>query len=196
MTSGNNMQTAGVAHGRFQLLLFQTDYVLQSSDPIEIFSALELLPKDLTEAYDAVFERMTPSGTEFTYRILGWILHAKRILKMSELREALAIRIGVPSLLEYLKPDAIEVVRSCGGLVSHNEESDLVTFCHETVRSYLEKTKLERLPSHPVLCKTCLTYLQLSQFDEPEELLYSFEFANYAATFWAVMRFNAKERMC
>jgi hypothetical protein len=189
MTNGNILQIAIVVDHRFQLLLFQADHVLQSSDPIQIFIALESLPKDLTEAYNAVFDRMAPGDIEFSNRILGWILHAQRILKMSELREALAIRIGVPCLLEYLKPDAIEVVRSCGGLVTHNDDSDLVTFCHETVRSYLEKTKLERLPSHPALCKTCLTYLQIPPLEEYACEDYwtrepKFEFGDYAAKFW------------
>jgi hypothetical protein len=184
----NILQVAIAVDSRFQLLLFQADHVLHSSDPIQIFSALESLPKDLTEAYNAVFDRMAPGDIEFAHRILGWILHAKKILSMSELREALAIQIGVPTLLDALKPDAIEVERVCGGLVIHNIQSGLVTFCHETVKSYLEKTRLERLPSHYALCKTCLTYLQLPLFEEGENYRTNrikFKFGEYVATFWA-----------
>ena|SRR5277367_3268841 len=113
---------------RFLLLKLQTEFVLEASDPVEIRERLNSLPKDLTEAYDAVFERITPGDAAFAYRILGWIFHAQRILKMSELQEALVIKIGVPSLDRCLITDAAKIVRVCGGLISHDKKSypDLV----------------------------------------------------------------------
>jgi hypothetical protein len=79
--------------------------------------------------------------------VLGWVLHAKRVLKLSELRKALVVQIGVPSLedLDSLKPDATEVVRACGGLIYHNEDSILVTFSHESVRGFLQNNKDRKL---------------------------------------------------
>jgi len=74
---------------------------------------LDHLPKDLKEAYNAVFERMTPGEADFAYRILGWILHARRILKMSELQEALAAQIGhSPSFDPLFIANPIEIVRT------------------------------------------------------------------------------------
>ena len=70
---------------------------------------LDHSPKDLKEAYNAVFELMTPGEVDFAYRILGWILPARRILKMSELEEALA-RIGRSPSFDPSNP--IEIVRT------------------------------------------------------------------------------------
>ena len=163
--------------------------------------ALESLPTDLRAAYNKVFDRIADSG--FAYRILGWIFHAQRILKMSELREALAIRIGSPSLddLQTLQRDATEIVRICGGLVSHNKVSDLVTFSHETVKPFLENYKLANLPSQANLCKTCLTYLSLPPLDKPsqgeeyEERKKIFQFSDYAARFWATHAIQSKRNI-
>ena len=154
---------------------------------------LDHLPKDLKEAYNAVFERMTPGEADFAYRILGWILHARRILKMSELREALAAQIGhSPSFDPLFIANPIEIVRTWGGLISYDEASSLVTFSHETVCSFLEREKLGVLSSHSVLFKTCLTYLQLPEFENPcnerqefDERLDKVKFSNYAARYWA-----------
>lgn len=177
---------------RFLILIFQADYVLESTDPILITERLESLPKDLTAAYNSVFERMTDGDRDFSYRILDWILHAQWILKMSQLQEALAIRIGHPFLQQHLIVDATEIVRVCGGLISHNEVNDLVSFSHETVRSFLETSKFGDLPSHSILVKTYLTYLQFPIFDNPHdcedwnEILTEHALGGYAANFWAI----------
>jgi len=187
-----------VSDRRFLLLKFQLDHVLASSDPVQITDKLACLPKDLTAAYQSVFSRMAPGDASFAYRILGWIFHAQRILNMSELQEALAIRIGRPSLQRHLIADPREIIRACGGLVNHDKDSDLVTFSHQTVRPFLEEHKLTSLPSHSVLCKTCLTYLQLPRLEKPcgrfamikrkEE----FKFGEYAARFWSVHAVQSK----
>ena len=174
------------------LLKFQIDYVLSSSDPVQITDRLECLPEDLTSAYWSVFSRMIPGDATFAYRILGWVFHAQRILNMSELQEALAIRIDRPSLQRHLIAEPTEIVRACGGLVTHSKDSDLVTFSHETVRPFLEKHKLTSLPSHSVVCKTCLTYLQLPPLEKPCQGMASnkrkeeFKFSDYAARFWSI----------
>jgi len=134
------------------------------SDPVEIRGRLKSLPKELTEAYEAVFTRMTRGDATFAYRILGWIFHAQRILSMRELQEALVIRIGVLSLDRDLITNSSIIVRLCGGFVNHDKDNDLVTFSHETVREFLEKHKLGMLPSQAEISRKCLTYLQLPQF--------------------------------
>jgi hypothetical protein len=106
-------------------LKLQTEFVLEVSDPIEITERLNSLPKDLTEAYDAVLSRMTVGDATFAYRILGRVFHAHRILKMSELQEALAIKIGFLFLDRELITDASKIVRVCRGLFSHDKREIL-----------------------------------------------------------------------
>jgi hypothetical protein len=128
------------------LLVYQADYVLDTSDPTEIHKRLHSLPKDLDSAYNAIFDRMNSGDLAFAYRILGWMVHAQRPMSMSELSLALAINISEPSLHDYLIPNASEVVRASGGLIIHNESTDLVLFNHETVRPFLQTNKLASTP--------------------------------------------------
>ena len=186
---------------RFLILKLQTDYVLDAKDPLDRKTRLKSLPIDLASAYCQIIQdRITPSDLTFARRILSWILHAQQILKMSELREALAIQIGDPSLEKSDIPKNDEILRACGGLVNHNPDNDLITLSHETVRSFLQtpefqshlkKHDLEFPSSHSELSKTCLTYLRLPVFENPshkrdlDKRHKNFEFSHYAASFWA-----------
>ena len=176
---------------RFLLVTLQVKYILEPKDSGEKRRRLSSLPKSPTDAYHGVIDRMTPDDLKFARRILGWVLHAQRILTMPELQEALAIEIGVASLNQQDITSAEEMISACGGFVDHNQDSDLVTFSHETVRPFLEEHELKSLPSHSVLCKTCLTYLRLPPFEKPcrRQDYYQrpaeFKLGNYAATFWA-----------
>jgi hypothetical protein len=110
---------------------------------------------------------------------------------MSELREALAIEIGVASFNPQDMTTAEEIIWTCGGFLDHIEDSNLVTFSHETVSPFLKEYELMSIPSHSELCRTCLTYLQLPEFDNPTswqrnlERKDKFKFSRYAAQFWA-----------
>ena len=176
---------------RFLLVTLHVKYVLEPKDSGEKRRRLISLPKSPTDAYHGVIDRMTPDNLRFAHRILGWVLHAQRILTMPELQEALAVEIGVASLNQQDITSVEEMISTCGGFVDHNQDSDLVTFSHETARPFLEEHELKSLPSHSVLCKTCLTYLQLSPFEKPckpyhyDERKEEFKLSDYAATFWA-----------
>ena len=109
---------------------------------------------------------------------------------MSELQEALAIEIGVASFNPQDMTTAEEIILTCGGFLDHNEDSNLVTFSHETVRPFLQEYELMSLPSHSELCRTCLTYLQLPELDNPTSWQRADrrkdKFSLYAARFWAI----------
>lgn len=174
------------------LVILQVNYVLESKDPVKIKARFKTLPKTPIEAYRGIIDRMTPGEQDLARRILGWILLARRVLKMSELREALALQVDGPSLDKDDMPDEELVVRTCGGLLDHHRDDDLVTFSHETVRPFLEEHELEFLPSHTDLSKACLAYLALPEFEKPcqiwkefQERRSKFQFIDYSAKFWA-----------
>jgi hypothetical protein len=167
---------------------------LEPKDAGEKRRRLGSLPKSPTEAYRGILERLTPDDLRFARRILGWVLHAQRILTISELQGALAIEIGVASFNPQDMTTAEEIILTCGGFLDHNEDSNLVTFSHETVSPFLQEHELMSLPSHSELCRTCLTYLQLPEFDNPTSWRHAdrnlerkdkFKFSRYAAQFWA-----------
>jgi hypothetical protein len=146
---------------------------------------------------------MTPGDLPFACRIFSWIIHAQRILKMSELCEALAIQIGELSLDKGDIPKADEILHPCCGLINHDPDTDLVTLSHETVRSFLnsdgfrsllKERKVRSLLSHSELSKICLTFLQLPVFETRRHSIINislrwlaeFKFSKYAALFWGV----------
>jgi hypothetical protein len=60
--------------------------------------------------------------------------------RMSELQEVLALRDDgdCPSLNMDDCPAPESVIQVCGGLVTHDLDSNSITFSHETVRPFLE----------------------------------------------------------
>jgi hypothetical protein len=179
---------------RFLLVIFQLKSVLRFRLPRDIKTQLENLPKTPEAAYRELLERMTPEDRALAVLILGWVLNARRLLKMSELVEVLALQNDHdgPFLDVDYCPSLDTVIQACGGLVAHDRDSDLITFSHETVRPFLETNPPASLPSHSVLCKTCLTYLRLPPFQERchagkkfLERMKEFRFSVYAANYWA-----------
>jgi hypothetical protein len=186
----------------------QVDYVLEETDAVRIKQKLKCLPRDTTDAYRNVMERMTPGNQTFARRVLGWILHAQRILHMDELREALAVETGDSSLDREVIPSADKIIQSCGCLINHDQQNGLLTFSHETVRPFLERNELANIPSHFDLAKICLTYLGFSTLqnpcfngDTPWDLAIAtllqrqveFRFSQYASCFWAAHSAAASE---
>jgi hypothetical protein len=137
---------------------------------------------------------MTREDQEFARRILGWVFRARRILTMAELQEALALDEDSPSLDVDDCIDGEQLESMCGGLIIHDRDRDLVTFRHETVRTFLETQECISLPSHSVISRTCLGYLRLPAFEKPrapKEPRKGFEFGDYAAQFWATHALHA-----
>lgn len=181
-----------VSSNRFLLAILQLQSVLKFKDPVKVKDRLRNLPDTPTEAYHDLLDRMTPEDQDLARRVLGWVLLARRILKMAELREVLALNEeGSPSLDVNDCLEAEQVVSICGGLIIHNRGNDLVTFSHETVRPFLETHELTSLPSHSLLSSSCLAYLRLLPFGKPCDFSYlnkmieEFKFSEYAAKFWA-----------
>ncbi len=67
---------------------------------------------------------------------LSWISGAKRTLTTSELRHALAVEIGELELDEENLPEIEDMVSVCAGLVTVDEESDIIRLVHYTAQEY------------------------------------------------------------
>jgi hypothetical protein len=124
-------------------------------------------------------------------RILSWILHAARPLKMEELQEALAVDNNITELLERHKASPETIVKSCEDLVDYDKYTRVVKFTHDTVREFLAEHYKDQLFPPQDLAKTCLYYLGLDEFNKPcrdqKELqirLEKFKFTEYACEHW------------
>src|SRR5271154_3201358 len=80
-------------------------------------------PTSPQDVYRTVINKML-AQKEFDdqpLRILSWILHAARPLKMEELQEALAVDENVTELLERHKTAPETIVKSCEPFVDYNK---------------------------------------------------------------------------
>ena len=169
-------------------------------DPYEVGECLTLLPRDLPKAYGSVIERMRDKA--FAGRILGWILDAQRSMKMIELCVALNFHCEPLAFVEGYRPSPQSIIKTCGGLIEHNEENDQVTFSHTRAREYLTENRLDMMASHSTMALTCLTYCQNPNLKNPNDQDFQNEndgsvawgeraskklpFTSYAVNFWAV----------
>ena len=76
--------------------------------------SLQSLPASVNATYQRLLDRI--SDEEFVFKVLSWIYHARRPLRMSELREAVKIEPGDKTLNRNLI-SAEALVESCQGLV-------------------------------------------------------------------------------
>jgi hypothetical protein len=132
---------------RFLLARLHLDSLEDKISVMEVQDALEKLPKGeyaYREAYDEAMEKRVKgqnrSFTNLALRTLSWIMFSKRPLKTSELRHALAVTDGA-STLNPLNLTHIDFITSvCAGLVSVDEESDIIRLVHYTAQEYFDQT--------------------------------------------------------
>lgn len=141
---------------RFLIITLQTRYVLEVEDASQVRKRLKTLPRDSTEAFKSVIERM--NDRYFAGRILGWILHSQRILTMAELQRALAFDVDDLEFHLEDRYDPRSIVDSCGGLVEYRHDTGIVTFSHALVQQYLTDHPLDELVSHSAIALACIVY--------------------------------------
>ncbi|KAF2192452.1 ankyrin repeat protein, partial [Zopfia rhizophila CBS 207.26] len=161
--------------------------------------ALENLPrgiKGLYNTYDQAMIRIDGQVDGFktlAKQILVWITHAKRALSTSELQHAIAVQIGKPVLDTKFLPEIEFLGSACAGLVTIDENSDIVRLVHYTTREYFEKRIDTLFPhAHTEITKTCITYLSFDSFKDGfceqgkdlDNRLKPHVFYEYAAKHW------------
>ncbi|KAN0071119.1 hypothetical protein V8E54_010550 [Elaphomyces granulatus] len=167
----------------------------------EIDSTLDNMRKGeegLNKAYDDTINRIGNQQQGFrdlAKRVLLWIVCAKRPLTTGELRHALAVEPGTSSLDMRSLYTLKDIVSSCLGLVTVDQDSNIIRLVHYTTQEYFQRTGLENFPDvqRDVITTSCLTYLSFNVFAEGcclnDEILKTrlqqYPFFNYAAQNWA-----------
>ncbi|KAL7801727.1 purine and uridine phosphorylase [Trichoderma afarasin] len=185
--------------GMFLLARLYFESLKRKSTPMETMFALSYLTIRSSYMYDGIYEEtmiMITSQSEGTAElaslVLSWIVFAKRPLKALELQHALAFphknRIDEDSLLPIR-----DLVSICGGLVTIEKGSGMISLIHNTTQEYLERTRSRWFPeAEAIIAATCATYLSLDYFkagpcettSDLEERLRVFQLYNYAAHNW------------
>ena len=127
-----------------------------------------MLPDGIDKTYSEAWHRIcnqSPQQAELGKRILSWIIHATRPLRVQELRYALAIEDND----EEIDPDGLLDVTTltsfCAGLVIVDEQRGLFSLVHPTTQEYFDKHKDVLFPAaHERIAATCITYLHMEPF--------------------------------
>ncbi|KAA6414215.1 MAG: hypothetical protein FRX48_02578 [Lasallia pustulata] len=152
--------------GIFLLAKLQLDHLTDQISPQDTFEALESIPKTLQERYEKAINRMktqvSPNRANQAMRILAWISHAKRPLRVEELRHALSVRTGDTTLQRSRFPTRDDLTHHCLGLVSIDQASRTLRLVHYTLQQYLQETGKDLFPDAEVqITRSCLDYLLL-----------------------------------
>jgi hypothetical protein len=156
------------ADHRFLLAESQLNYVLDRYVPRAMVAALDSLPRNLTDVYHAIMDRIDAKGPlirDLALRTLSWIFHAGRPLYMNELRELLVVQPGDKEVLRWTLPNDARFLEHCEGLVMYDVDAEIVRNIHYTVHNFLQ-TRDEINKSNPKLAEICLTYLAFDEFEQ------------------------------
>ncbi|KAK7431993.1 hypothetical protein QQZ08_001613 [Neonectria magnoliae] len=152
----------------------------------------------LASAYDQIMDRINGQkrgNRELAKRILSWITFTNRPLSVIELQHALAVRVGDAELDEDKILHIKDIVSVCTGLVTVDEESQVIRLVHHTAQEHLWRTRdLWSPDSDTDIATACIAYLSLDAFhsdvDEDEGLVWeedqgqSYPFYEYASQNW------------
>jgi hypothetical protein len=150
----------------------------------------------LAQAYDDAMIRIRKQSTDFTQlaeRIISWITYAKRSLTVRELQCALAVEVGKSELDRDNCSHIGLMIYVCNGLVTVDEESNIIRLVHYTTQEYFEQSGSRWFPDAQAdLAYTCVTYLSFDTFESGycqtdeafEEKLQLHPLYDYAAQNW------------
>ncbi|OCK78779.1 purine and uridine phosphorylase, partial [Lepidopterella palustris CBS 459.81] len=183
--------------GMFLLAQLHLDSLIGKTTPKAIRTALKRLRKEsnisgnntkaLDSAYRQAMERIEGQigdKTVLAKQVLSWITCAKRPLATLELRHALAVELGASELDEENLPEIEDMVSVCAGLVTIDEESDIIRLVHYTTQDYFGRTWGSWFPNaQNDITITCVTYLSFNDFESG--------FCPTDEEFEARLRFNA-----
>ena len=102
-----------------------------------LIDAVEVLPSSIHQQYKERLDRIEQQESDhrsLSWRILGWLTHVSRPMKVQELRHALAVRQGDKAIA----PQSLDVedlfVPCCHGLVSIEQETQIIRLVHRTAQ--------------------------------------------------------------
>jgi len=105
-------------------------------------------------------------SVQFTKQVLSWITCAKRPLTTRELQHAIAVEMEESDLNEDDLPEIKDMISVCAGLITVDEESNIIRLAHYTTQEYFNRTKKRWFPdAETEIAKACVTYLTFNVFE-------------------------------
>ncbi|OBT64232.1 hypothetical protein VE03_06864 [Pseudogymnoascus sp. 23342-1-I1] len=196
--------------GMFLLARLHVDSLRDKRTKAKVQSMLEMLPRGaeaLKEAYNDAIKRIETQlldDSKLAKSVLSWITYAERPLTTGEICHALAVDPGDTDLNEDNILDIEDIVSVCAGLVTVDEESNIVRLVHYTTQEYFLQIREAWNPTaQQQITTTCLTYLSFGSFrggscDEDvklEERFLCYAFLDYASRYWGNHAQMAQEQV-
>lgn len=168
-------------------------------------------PKELGQVYDEAYneaikriEAQLPRRRALAKSVLSWITYAQRLLTIVELSHALAVELGEEELDQDNIPNIEDVVSVCAGLVTVDEDSNIIRLVHYTIQEYFERNREKWNPCAQLgISLVCLTYLSFNPFrsgschsnEEFENRLERNVFLDYASRYWGQHAWTVQEQV-
>ena len=176
---------------RFLLASLHVVFFLDKKTKARVHSTLKELPKGseaLNEAYDEAIRRIEsglPEDSALAKVVLSWIVHSQRSLTTQELCHAIAVEAGDTELDQDKIPEIEDVISVCAGLVTIDEESNIVRLVHHTLQDYFLKIRTGwNSVAHKDIASTCITQLSFRKKLNP--------FSAYAEQYWTYHAMHAE----
>ncbi|KAJ6256405.1 hypothetical protein Dda_8905 [Drechslerella dactyloides] len=120
------------------------------------------------QAYNGAMERIESHNQDsrgLAKQVLSWIICAMRPLTLSELRCALAVEPNQSEFDDENLPDANRMISVCAGLVTVDEDSNIIRLVHYTAQEYFDRHQETLFPDCQTdITNTCVTYLSYEKF--------------------------------
>ncbi|KFY39666.1 hypothetical protein V495_05813 [Pseudogymnoascus sp. VKM F-4514 (FW-929)] len=185
--------------GMFLLAYLHVESLRGKMTKKAIRSTLKNLAKgsaEVDQAYNEATRRIEsqlPDESKLAKNVLSWITYSMRHLTVKELSHAFAVEAGESELDEDNIPDVEDIISVCAGLVTVDEESNVIRLVHYTTQEYFERVREVWNPkAQEEIASTCLTYLSFETFNtghcdndaDFESRIEQNPFLNYAARYW------------
>ncbi|KAM0340547.1 hypothetical protein ACHAPQ_001073 [Fusarium lateritium] len=193
------------ADGMFRWAACQLDSLARCLSPRDIKTALNTLPRDLKETYRRILEGIPAEYKNDAIRLLQFLVHAKRPLKVSEAIEVIATQPDQAPLafsIDGRLCQERDILRYCPSLVviaeveAFDETFEELHLAHFSVKEYLlEQAQFDVYSASIVITKTCLAYLSDIN-GKNSTLMDDFPMAEFSADYWtdyAVLAEDSKE---
>ena len=197
---------------RFRWAACQLDNLCELSSDKAKRRALNKLPRNLSETYERVLERIRSRGEDAQHivrRVLQWTMTSVVPLTIDQLVEAIAVEDSEEYLDEYAKVAPKDILRWCSCLVRVTPDAQKIELAHFTVEEVLKSIDPLASPqlaffarldesANLTLARTCLKHLTFDDANGQEIIssLWKNEccFWTYAATYWPTHVLNARNR--
>lgn len=154
---------------RFLLAQLHMDSLQSKASSKAVRKTLDTLPKDLDSTYEEAMRRIegqSEDDKQLAEQILQWISFAIRPLSLAELQEALAVEPDTQEVDEDNINDAELLTSVCAGLVTFDQDSQVIRLVHFSTQEYFKRIRSVRFPTaQDYIGRTCLTYLSFDDFE-------------------------------